>query len=33
MGDLLAETAQLADPAQNIDGVVRLLQVPGLGLT
>lgn len=31
--DLLAETAQQADPAQKIDAVVRLLQVLGIGLT
>jgi hypothetical protein len=30
--DLLAQTAQHADPAQKIDGVVRLLQVLGIGL-
>lgn len=31
--DLLAQTAQHADPAQKIDGVVRLLQVLGIGLS
>lgn len=31
--DLLAQTAQHADPAEKIDGVVRLLQVLGLGLS
>lgn len=30
--DLLAQTAQQPDPAQKIDGVVRLLQVLGIGL-
>jgi hypothetical protein len=31
--DLLTQTAQHADPAQKIDGVVRLLQVLGIGLS
>lgn len=31
--DLLSQTAQHADPAQKIDGVVRLLQVLGIGLS
>jgi hypothetical protein len=31
--DLLAQTAQHADPAEKIDGVVRLLQVLGIGLS
>lgn len=31
--DLLAQIAQHADPAEKIDGVVRLLQVLGIGLS
>ena len=31
--DLLSQTAQHADPAQKLDGVVRLLQVLGIGLS
>jgi hypothetical protein len=31
--DLLAQVAQHADPAEKIDGVVRLLQVLGIGLS
>jgi hypothetical protein len=31
--DLLAQTAQYVDPAEKIDGVVRLLQVLGIGLS